>query len=339
MVSRPARSRPTLVIQGKNMDRHDRKRLAGGAMESGRTLPTIPPLPPADCRADRPAGSAASRKKNGIGIPSAEFPEWAELISGNFGIKVGKNKIMLVSGRVHPMLEKYGFVDYRACLDAIRGDATGRLLSELANRISTNHTSFYREEAHFHLLTQKVLPDLIERKQKSGDSDLRVWCAACATGEEAYSILFSLMNFLRSDYANWRSGVLATDISAAALVTAGSGRYDRHRLKPVPQSDILQYFNRIDDNCYEVREDVRREVTFRRLNLINDLYPFRRAFDIIFCRNVMIYFPAAVRQALLENLRKWLEPDGYLFIGHSESLLGSRGGYKYVAPAVYSRLP
>ncbi|MDR3077150.1 MAG: protein-glutamate O-methyltransferase CheR [Planctomycetota bacterium] len=321
------------------MDRPDYGYLAGDADEAAGAAPPAPPYQPLDCQTDYLTKIMDLREKDGVGIPQAEFPEWDELISGNFGIKVGKNKLMLVSGRIHPMLEKHGFADYRACLAAIRNDSSGRLLSELANRISTNHTSFYREEAHFQLLTENILPDLIERKRKAGNPDLRVWCAACATGEEAYSILFCLLNFLHSDYSGWQSGVLATDISASALKTASAGRYDRRRLEPVPRNDVLQYFSQLDDNWYEVKEEFRREITFRRLNLINDAYPFRQLFDIIFCRNVMIYFPAAVRKALLENLRIWLEPGGYLFIGHSESLLGSRGGYKYVAPAVYSRLP
>jgi chemotaxis protein methyltransferase CheR len=272
-------------------------------------------------------------------IPQPEFEELTALIARNFGINIGKNKMSLVTGRIYPMLEKYGFANHRACLEAIKGDSTGELLSELVNRISTNHTAFFREDAHFQLLRQTVLPDLIRRKTETFDRDIRIWCAACATGEEAYSILFCLRSFLFNDYDNWQAGLLATDISATALKTAANGVYSQQRLAPVPPDVLAAYFNRIDDDRFEVREEYRREITFRRLNLISGCFPFRQPFDIIFCRNVMIYFPHHLRDALMRRLRGWLAPGGYLFIGHSESLVGNCDGYDYVAPAIYRRAP
>jgi chemotaxis protein methyltransferase CheR len=270
-------------------------------------------------------------------IPLPEFKEMAAIIAGQFGITVNENKRTLVTGRVHSMLEKHGFANHRECLDAIRRDSSGRLLSELANRISTNHTAFYREEPHFAMLRDTVLPELTGREQRRRDLDFRVWCAACATGEEAYTLLFTLMRYFGADYPRWRAGVLATDISAAALETARRGVYTGSRLEPVPRDVINQRFNRIDDETFEVKPEVRKEVTFRRLNLINAAYPFRKRFDIIFCRNVMIYFSNEIRAQLLTKMHDWLEEGGYLFIGHSESLVGSHEGFTYVAPAVYRR--
>ena len=270
-------------------------------------------------------------------IPLPEFEELAQLIADNFGIKVGENKRTLVTGRIHPMMEKYHFANHRECLDAIKNDPTGQLLSELANRISTNHTAFYREDAHFEVLREKVLPELLAAKTAVGDHDLRVWSAACATGEEAYTLLFTLHRSLGFDYRKWRAGVLATDISAEALATAKRGLYSHTRLEPVPPEVLNQYFHRVDQDNYEVLPEYRREVTFRRLNLINDSFPFKSKFDVIFCRNVMIYFSRAIRLRLLTRLRDWLVPGGYLFIGHSESLVGSHEGFSYLAPAVYCR--
>ncbi len=271
-------------------------------------------------------------------IPIPEFLELAALIADNFGIKLEENKRTLVTGRILPMMEKYGFANHRACLEAIRRDTTGQLLSELANRVSTNHTAFYREEAHFKLMLDRVLPDLTRRKAAAGDRDIRIWCAACATGEEAYTILFTLFKYLHFDYRNWRAGVLATDISATALDTAKRGVYDRQRLEPVPKDIMSLCFNQVDADSFEVKPEMRKEVTFRRLNLINDFYPFRQPFDMIFCRNVMIYFSRGVRQRLLDRLRDWLVPGGCLFIGHSESLVGRHEGLEYLAPAVYTKV-
>lgn len=270
-------------------------------------------------------------------IPMPEFLRLAEIISTNFGIKVGPNKRTLVTGRVHPMLEKHGFVNHRALLDAIDRDSSGELLSELANRISTNHTAFYREDAHFTFLRDAVLPDLTRQKRESGQLDLRIWCAACATGEEAYTILFTVMKFLGLDYSQWRAGVLATDISAEALATAKKGVYNRARVAPVPRDVLDRFFARVDDERFEVKPEYRKEVTFRRLNLINDVYPFKQQFDIIFCRNVMIYLNRLIRLSLLSKLHDWLVPGGTLFMGHSESLVGAHPGYEYMGPAVYRR--
>lgn len=270
-------------------------------------------------------------------IPMPEFKRLAEIISSNFGIKVGPNKRTLVTGRMHPMLERHGFADHRQLLDAIEADKSGALLSELANRISTNHTAFYREDAHFRLMRDQVLPEMIPKKRESGRLDLRIWCAACATGEEAYTILFTIMRFLGLDYSRWRAGVLATDISAAALETARIGRYNATRISPIPLDVVNQYFTRIDEDCYEVKPEIRKEVTFRRLNLINDSYPFKEPFDIIFCRNVMIYLNRVIRLQLLSHLHDWLVPGGVLFMGHSESLVGAHSGYEYLAPAAYRR--
>ncbi len=270
-------------------------------------------------------------------IPLPEFRELSDLIARNFGIKVGENKITLVTGRIHPMMEKYNFANHRECLEAIKNDPSGELLSELANRISTNHTAFYREDAHFKIMLEKVLPELVRKKTESGDRDLRIWCAACATGEEAYTILFTLYKYFHFDYRNWRAGVLATDISAAALETAKRGVYTAQRLEPVPKDVQGLFFSQAEGDNFEVKPEFRREITFRRLNLMNDTYPFRQPFDIIFCRNVMIYFSRGNRVKLMGRLHDWLVPGGYLFIGHSESLVGEHEGYAYAAPAVYCR--
>ena len=270
-------------------------------------------------------------------IPLPEFRELAELIGREFGIKIGDNKLTLVTGRMHPMMEKYGFANHRECLEAIRNDKTGQLLSELANRISTNHTAFYREDAHFTLLRDIVLPDLVRKKEAAGSLDLRVWCAACATGEEAYTILFTMLKFFGFDYGRWKAGLLATDISADALDTARRGRYGVTRMEPIPRDVVNLFFDRVDDDSYEVKPEIRKEVTFRRLNLINDEFPFKQRFDAIFCRNVMIYFSRPTRMRLLAKMHDWLETGGYLFMGHSESLIGTHPGYEYVAPALYRR--
>ncbi len=270
-------------------------------------------------------------------LPQPEFRELASLIQERFGIFVGEKKRVLVTGRLHPMLEKYAFPSHRALLDALRADRTGELLSELADRVSTNHTAFYREEAHFRTLREEILPDIARRKAAAGDFDIRIWCAACATGEEAYTVLFTMMGFFGMEYPRWRAGVLATDISAAALAAARRGVYDRQRVEPVPKDVLSRFFDREGEDAYRVREEVRREATFRRHNLTGNVYPFRCKFDIIFCRNVMIYFDRELRARLMERMREWLVPGGTLFVGHSESVPGGQAGFESPGPALYRK--
>ena len=306
--------------------------------------PSQPPLSHQGSRPPRPVRDTVIMYKadmfENLGVqdmPVPEFEELAALIANHFGIKVGENKRTLVTGRIHPMMEKYGFATHRECLEAIKRDRSGELVSELANRISTNHTAFFREESHFAYLRETLLPELVAKKTKTGDLDLRIWCAACATGEEAYTILFTLLKFFGYDYKRWRAGLLATDISAEALEKARLGIYSRQRIEAVPRDMVNMYFDQIDADTFEVKPDLREEVTFRRLNLNNETYPLKRPFDMIFCRNVMIYFSRTIRMRLLDRLHDWLVPGGVLFVGHSESLVGSHSGLEYIAPALYAR--
>lgn len=268
-------------------------------------------------------------------IPEHEFNELARIIYNHFGINITPNKLTLVTGRIHPIMVNHGFKSYRDYIETLKADKSGEMISELANHISTNHTSFYREESHFKLLLSTVLPEITERKRKAGDRDLRVWCAACSTGEEAYTLEFCLLRHFANEYDHWKAGVLATDISASALAKAKAGIYAAAKLESVPMDIQYDYFTRVDDENFAVVPKVKKEVTFRRLNLMNERYPLKKAFDIIFCRNVMIYFDHDTRIQLIERLYQWIEPEGYLFIGHSESVPGLYKMFSYVSPSVY----
>lgn len=268
-------------------------------------------------------------------IPEHEFNELARIIYNHFGINITPNKLTLVTGRIHPIMVNHGFKTYRDYIEALKTDKSGEMISELANHISTNHTSFYREESHFKLLLSTVLPEITERKRKAGDRDLRVWCAACSTGEEAYTLEFCLLRHFAKEYEHWKAGVLATDISASALAKAKAGIYAIAKMESVPLDIQYDYFTRVDNENFAVVPKVKKEVTFRRLNLMNERYPLKKAFDIIFCRNVMIYFDHDTRIQLIERLYQWIEPEGYLFIGHSESVPGLDKMFTYVSPSVY----
>lgn len=243
-----------------------------------------------------------------------------------------------MAGRLQPLLAKSGCAGFGPFMALLREDTSGLWLSELANRITTNHTSFFRETPHFDFLAREALPALERQKRGEGSNDLRVWCAASATGEEAYSLVISLMRHFGAGYARWRAGVLATDISDAALAQARVGIYPPAALRSL-SAEQRSWFSPLPGGDYLVSDAVRREVTFRRFNMIAPAYPFREPFDIVFCRNVMIYFDEPVREALVARLHQWIKPGGFLFVGHSETLRQRGWPFLCRCPAVYQRKP
>jgi chemotaxis protein methyltransferase CheR len=235
------------------------------------------------------------------------------------------------------MVKARGFDSFGAYIRYVESDRTHQALGELVNRISTNHTFFFREKAHFDYLRQQVLPRLIPELEKSGKRSLRIWCAGCATGEEAYTLMMILMTYLGEDYAHWDAGLLATDISERALARARQGLYAPERIEEVPPMLRNRFLRKTGPEQWRVSDELKNEITFRRFNLMNEKFPFKDAFHIIFCRNVMIYFDMPTRDALAQRFYQFTKPGGYLFIGHSETLGRDRTAYKYVQPAVYRR--
>ena len=271
-----------------------------------------------------------------LDLSDSAFQRIRSLVYDYCGINLTEQKRSLVVGRLNKLLRTRGIASFDQYCALLEEDSSGRTLGELVNRISTNHTYFNRERAHFAFFRDTALPEFAAALKREGSDDLRVWCAGCATGEEPYMLVMEMMEHFGADYARWNAGVLATDISSQALSTAVEGIYPEERLGELPKSYRERYFSRVKDG-WQVREEVRREVTFRRFNLMNREFPFREPFHAIFCRNVMIYFDQPVREALVSRFFRHTRPGGYLFIGHSESLRREHSSYMYVMPAVYRR--
>jgi chemotaxis protein methyltransferase CheR len=269
-------------------------------------------------------------------LSDKEFNLIRKLIYDNFGINLTEHKRTLIIGRLQKKLRQLGISSFLDYYNYLIADKTGQALNDLVNRISTNHTYFMREKEHFDFYYQHALPETILRHKNSNDYDIRIWCAGCSTGEEAYLLDILLMKFLGSDCNKWDAGVLATDISGDALLYAQEGLYDFESISELP-ADIKKYFvNEGSEKC-RVIERIRKELTFRRFNLMNEKFPFKKPFDVIFCRNVMIYFDNKTRERLVNRFYENLVPGGYLFIGHSESIRYEGTGFQYVCPAVYRR--
>jgi chemotaxis protein methyltransferase CheR len=271
-----------------------------------------------------------------LNLGDAEFRAIRELLHSGFGIALAAEKRALVAGRLQKVLRDRGGISFAEYYRQVVEDASGRELSELINRLSTNHTFFNREKDHFEHFRQVALPEAMRRGQARGDKDLRVWCAASSTGEEPYMLAICLREVFGAAHRDWEVGLLATDISERALATARLGAYPADRMEGLPSHLREKYF-RPRGAGFEAVPDLKALITFRRFNLINPGYPFKRAFDAIFCRNVLIYFDPPTKEKVVASMARFLRPGGYLYLGHSETLGRETEHYRYVRPAVYRR--
>ncbi len=272
-----------------------------------------------------------------MNISDEEFALMRELIYRRVGIHLTDQKRSLLVGRLQKILRGSGFGSFRQYYEHLTADTTERALSELVDAISTNHTYFNREKAHFDFFVETALPTVTERLKKENRRDLRIWCAGCSSGEEPYMLLMLMQEFFGSEYGRWDAGILATDISDRVLAICREGIYPEERMNALPDGLKRKYFTPAGPGRWQVKDALRREATFRRFNLMNERFPFKKPFQIIFCRNVMIYFDQPTRDALVRRFHQHTEPGGYLFIGHSETLGRQQDLYKYLIPAAYQK--
>jgi chemotaxis protein methyltransferase CheR len=278
-----------------------------------------------------------------IQISDREFKLISELVYEKFGINLSDKKKALVSGRLNKLIKKLGFTNFSDYYEAVINDNSGNSLLYMIDKISTNHSFFFRESDHFDFLKAVVLPEIFKELREKNLYALRIWSAGCAAGEEAYSISMIMDEFFSFERMKWDIGILATDISLSALKQAEEGLYQQEKIKMVPKHFIKKYLNRLktdhseDLNLYSVNPKIKEMVLFKRLNLMRESYPFKGKFHIIFCRNVMIYFDQETRRELIARLHRYMHEGAYLFIGHSESLGRDNSLYQYIQPAVYRK--
>jgi len=267
-----------------------------------------------------------------------EFRQLRELVYERLGINLTEKKRSMLIGRLQKLLRTSSFKNFQDYYEYLVNDSSMTAMTELINRVTTNYSFFYRGKSHFEFFIQSALPEVVASLRKRNSRDLRVWTAGCSTGEEPYMLAILMREFFGNEYGMWDGGILATDISEKVLNFALQGVYPEDRTKEIPVQLKNKYLNRLNDGQLAIKDSIRREVIFRKFNLKNTHYPFQKPFQIIFCRNVMIYFDKQTRDTLLHRFYEATEPDGYLFIGHSETLGREQNLYKYIMPAVYRRL-
>lgn len=253
----------------------------------------------------------------GLELSDAEFASLSQMIHRETGIVMAPSKRALLQSRLYKRLRFHGldsFGAYCALLESGDGQFERR---EMISAITTNVTRFLREPHHFRELREEVLPPLLERAQNG--RRLRIWSAGCSTGEEPYSLAFTLLDLL-PEATRHDIRILATDLDPNVIRKAETGRYPTASLAPLSPQARQDHFRPAGDGFSEVRDRARRLVTFRVLNLLDD-WPFRGDFDVIFCRNVVIYFDDATQRRLWTRFAGvQTRPGARLFIGHSERL-------------------
>lgn len=269
-----------------------------------------------------------------VTITDKEFIKLSQYIKENYGINLKEEKKMLVIGRLHNVLAELNFESFSQYYDYIITDKTGKAVSTLVSKITTNHTYFMREKNHFDYLREKVFPYLVNSVR---DRDLRIWSAGCSSGEEAYTIAMLLDEFFKEEKLWWDKKILATDISEKVLNIAKNGVYHKEQIAPLPEAWKRDYLIKKDAESFVFTEKIKNEVIYRKFNLMDNVFPFKKKFHVIFCRNVMIYFDNNTKSELIRKFYNSMEEGGYLFIGHSESLNGDTMGFNYVMPSVYRK--
>lgn len=273
-------------------------------------------------------------------LSEKEYILFVELIYRTSGINLDANKKELLKTRFQKIMRTRGMSSYRSYYEHVCADKSGAALSEMIDAISTNHTYFFRERQHFDIFRKTVFPQIIEQKIAQRNKKIRAWCAASSSGEEPYTIVMCMLEALQA--SGWDIKLLATDISTKVLKKALAGVYRENQFKEMPKLLVDKYFEQDytdGERCYRVNDLIRQYVIFRRFNLMLPKYPFKGRFDFIFCRNVMIYFDVETQQRVVAKMLDHLVDGGYLFIGHSENIIGNiRLRLKQLAPALFQKV-
>jgi len=259
-----------------------------------------------------------------ISITPDEIKVWAQLVYQACGIVLDAGKGYLLESRLGPLLRETASESFSELLYKVKADATRQLTRKVVDAMTTNETSFFRDSSPFELLQHKLLPELIDRRNRTARPGqpvpLRIWSAACSTGQEVYSIGIVIRELI-GDSPRYQPQILGTDISDQALKRASYGVFTRMEMERGMNPAYLQKWFIPQADQYKIRDEVRALATFRPINLLEPLiFPYR--FDIIFCRNVAIYFSEKDKVSLFDRMAQVLAPDGALIIGSTESITG-----------------
>ena len=271
-------------------------------------------------------------------ISDREFSLYRKLIYNAAGICLGPAKKAFLEARLSRRIRELGMDSFQAYYQYVTENQTSGELEQLLDRVSTNETHFFREPRQFEFLEQQILPDWkAEESNGSRPQRIRVWSAGCSTGEEPYSLaMIFLDHFPRG--SGWEVEIIATDLSTRALKSARKGVWSIAKAREIPQSYLKRFMRKGTGSQHaymKASAEIQAIIRFQHLNLNDDHYALTGPFDLIFCRNVLIYFDAESRARVIDRLVNYLAPAGFLLVGHAESLSGVSDRIRHVKPTIY----
>ena len=286
-----------------------------------------------------PTTSAADLTWSEVRLSTRDFKQLSTFIEKEVGIQLPSTKQVMVESRLRKRLRALGLSDFPAYMGRVFGpDRDAGELIHLIDAVTTNKTDFFREPHHFTYLAQEALPELLAEGGSSSSRPFTVWSAASSTGEEPFTLAMVLSEFAETQVFNWQ--IVATDISTAVLDRARRAIYTDSCAAAIPRPLRHKYLLRSRDRAQglvRIHPRLRQRVTFQRLNLLSRQYNIPRPIDVIFCRNVFIYFNRATQAQILVRFAEALRPGGYVFLGHSETINGLTVPLVQIAPTIYRK--
>lgn len=272
-------------------------------------------------------------------LTDSEFKTISSYIEKNVGIKLPPVKRLMIQSRLFGRLKTLKMQNFKEYLEYVFSSSDGIELTHMIDTLTTNLTHFFREADHFNYMTNNTLPELAAR----GKNNVEIWSAGCSTGEEPYTISIVMQEFMRKNPGKFGNySILATDVSTKVLTKAANGVYAIQSLENMTLEMKRRYFlkgkNQSETPIVKVKKELSDNVTFHQLNFMDENFNFRKEMDIIFCRNVLIYFDKPTQKAVIEKFLKYLPVGGYLFLGHSETIFGMDLPLETVFPMVFRKI-
>ncbi len=276
------------------------------------------------------------------GLEDLEFNYIKDLVYEKAGIFLPPHKKIMVQSRLNSRLRANSLSNFKDYVGKLKNDKSfyEKEVLEVINKITTNKTDFFRENHHFEYLTKTFFPAKEKSLQNSPQKKIRIWSSACSTGEEPYSIAITAEEYFKNK-RNFEVKIIASDIDTNVIETAKKGIYKPDRLETVSDEFKKKYFSKINEKNglfdYEVSQSLKNLIEFKKINLLEAPYPFREKLDIIFCRNVIIYFDKPTQKRLFSNFYSILADDGIMVIGHSETLFGISDNFGFLGQTIYKK--
>ena len=248
-----------------------------------------------------------------------DFDIYSEILKKESGLSLTEDKVYLLESRLNPVAKKWGYNTLETMTIALQGVPDKALVTDIVEAMTTNETSFFRDTRPFDMFRDHLLTYMKEARRK--ERKLRIWCAAASSGQEPYTIAMILKE-VAAEYPGWKFEIVATDISNEILEQAREGIYTQFEVqRGLPIQMLMKYFKQTDDQKWQISEDLRKMVEYRHFNLLDPMLTMGK-FDMIFCRNVLIYFDEQTKGRVLDEMAKHITPDGFLMLGGAETVMG-----------------